>query len=326
MLSRPLPSLLHCTIEVLDILSAINICPFSVPPSTSSCPSTPRSQSAGKYPGQPAPQLMAATPNATGRDVSGHRGGRGSAQHPTGKARRSPAKQQHVVPGNWQPLGNEVALAKDEGTGHPCCLVPSLSPSVVLASNTMGRRTEQGVWTYSMTCGNFNPFSFAHRETGWHRPLALQPPGSKTHHRSCSAVISFPRTVLPQQKPQSMQINHSTAHEQQLCPIPSRSSAAGTLQPVYPDFKQQLQLLQHHSQQKQQHAGGERARGAVEMPGQGSGCSLDAAEPEERERPSGKVAVPGPREGAPGGGIPLPAPGMALCLQQACKCFSCQLS
>lgn len=35
------------------------------------------------------------------------------------------------------------------------------------------------------------------------------------------------------------------------------------------------------------------------MRGQGSGCSLDAAEPEERERPSGKVALPaqgrGPR-------------------------------
>lgn len=79
-----------------------------------------------------------------------------------------------------------------------------------------------------------------------------------TSHLPCSpleaglirgpALLSSP---LPTQfypgrkKPHSMQINHSTAHEQQLCPIPSLSRAAGTLQPVYPDFKQQLQLLQH---------------------------------------------------------------------------------
>lgn len=117
-----------------------------------------------------------------------------------------------------------------------------------------------------MTCGNFNPFSFAHRETGWHRPAALQSPGSKTHQRSCSAVIS-PHTVLPQQKHHSMQINHPTAHEQQLCPILFLSRAAGTLQPVYPDFKQQLQLLQHRgvsrnssTQEVKEHEGQLRCR------------------------------------------------------------------
>lgn len=203
---------------------------------------------------------------------------------------------------------------------------PLLVPQCCSGLKSHGKvHREQGLRSHSVTCGNFNPFSFAHRETGWHRPPALQPPGSKTHQRSCSAVISPPHTVLPQQKPHSMQINHPIAHEQ-LCPIPFLSRAAGTLQPVYPDFTQQLQLLQHHgvsrnssTQEVKEHSGQLRCRAKALAAGW-------MQEPEDRECPSGKVALPGPREGAPGGGIPLPAPGMAPCLQQACKGSSCQLS
>lgn len=158
--------------------------------------------------------------------------------------------------------GNEAALAKDKGTGHPCCQLLSLFPSVVLASNPTGSCTK-----HSMTCGNFNPFSFAHTKTGWHRPPALQPPASKNHQRSCSAVISSPHTLSLQQKPHSMQINHSTTQEQQLCPTPSLARAAWALQPVYPDFNQQLQLLQHRrvsrnssTQEVKEHAGQLRCR------------------------------------------------------------------
>lgn len=49
------------------------------------------------------------------------------------------------------------------------------------------------------------------------------------------------------------------------------------------------------------------------------GCELDAAEPADRGRPSGKVALPSPTESVSGGGIPILALGIAPYLQQACK-------
>lgn len=90
---------------------------------------------------------MAATPNATGRDAappaacsqpqwSHLHAGEAEALLSIPQAKPFPGAQQRnstLFLGTGSLWGNEAALAKDEGTGHPCCQLPSLFPSVVLA-------------------------------------------------------------------------------------------------------------------------------------------------------------------------------------------------
>lgn len=141
-----------------------------------------------------------------------------------------------------------------------CCLrcqVPSLPPGAALATNPTGRCTEQGLQTRSVTWGNFILFSSACREMGWHKPPTLQLLPSlesrSTRGPTLLSSVLSPCRFIPAE---ALFCANKSLH----CPRAAASSKPPpspglpmALQPVYPDFNRQLQLLQHRRVSRNSH-------------------------------------------------------------------------
>ena len=170
-------------------------------------------------------------------------------RHPLGRRAQASYRAGKQVCSGKQPQRRIFSLAL---LGEVCCLrcqVPSLPPGIALAPNPTGRCTEHGLQPHSVTWSNFILFSSACRETGQHKPPALQPlPSLEARPIRGPALLSSvvsPCRFIPVE-------TLFYANKSPRCPQAAASSnpppspgLLRALQPVYPDFNRQLQLLQY---------------------------------------------------------------------------------